>query len=122
MVEDVDSLRELTTRNLVRLGYVAIGAPEAQTALAEIEHTPDLAFLLTDVVLPGGMDGFDLARAAVRRHPSLPVVFVSGFTDRELFPTDFQIEKTRLLAKPYRRFQLAAAIAEALAGAPPTDA
>ena len=66
---------------------------------------------MTDVVMPGSMDGIALAREVGAHYPHLPVVLASGYSDT---PTDPQAQ--RCLAKPYQRAELATTLADALAG------
>lgn len=119
VVEDAGALRELTIENLVRLGYTAVGAADGAAALAELRRSPDVALLLTDVRLPEGMNGFDVAREALNLRPALPIVFMSGFSDRQELPGGSHTNHTILLAKPFRLAKLARAIADALAKAVP---
>jgi len=73
----------------------------------------DLMF--TDVVMPGGMDGFDLAAAARAMRPELKVLMTSGFSGtRSGIPQDGPLATVRLLSKPYDWEELARAVREAL--------
>jgi YesN/AraC family two-component response regulator len=58
-------------------------------------------------VLPGGMNGFDLAALVQQRYPHLKVLFTSGYTEHGLFDSGDLQEHVELLAKPYRRADLA---------------
>ncbi len=111
-VEDNTSLRRLVARQLTELGYRVVEAENAQEALKILDDQA-IHLLFTDVVMPGGTSGYDLARAALARWPQIKVVLTSGFPDATLNGqatlTDF-----RLLSKPYRRDDLARAISEAL--------
>jgi CheY-like chemotaxis protein len=98
------------------MGYSPVVVIDASAAIAEMERPETISLLLTDVLLPGGLTGFDLARQARRKWPDLPVLFMSGFADPTLVPDDFRAN-TRLLMKPFRLEQLSEAIVFALAGA-----
>ena len=80
LVEDDDALRAYGVELLDDLGYRVLAAPNAASALAIIDqgHTIDLLF--TDVVMPGGMNGRELADEARRRRPGLKVLFTTGYT------------------------------------------
>ena len=69
------------------------------------------------MVMPGGMDGLDLARAAVARHPDLKVPLTSGFPEPRLDRDDLPLRHMQLLSKPYRRQELARALRDVLDGA-----
>jgi CheY-like chemotaxis protein len=112
VVEDSPSLAIVAGNILLSLGYTPIVVGDGPAALAELERTNAIELLLTDVILPKGMTGFDVARAARRLRPNLPVIFVSGFSDQSLVSEDFGRE-TRLLSKPFRIAELAEALAAA---------
>jgi CheY-like chemotaxis protein len=77
-----------------------------------LERAEKIDLLLTDVILPKGMTGFDVARVARRLRPDLPIIFVSGFSDQSLLSEDFSAE-TKLLSKPFRVAELAEALTAA---------
>ncbi len=95
---------------LAELGYRVVAARTGAEA-ADILAGPDaLDLLFTDVVMPGGMSGLDLARQARRLRPGLPVLATSGHVgEREAGEVDVPI-----LAKPYDRAELARAVRRAL--------
>ena len=115
LVEDDPSLRDVARRMLRLSGYEVDAVGDAPTALARLAAgaTPDL--LVSDVVLPAGMDGFALARKAREYRPALAVLMVSGFPRESLDDPDAQ--RYRLLAKPFTLDQLTEAVADALAEA-----
>lgn len=81
VVEDDALLRSLAEQILAARGYHVLGAGHAREALALIEqHRSKLSLLLTDVVMPG-TNGRELARRALRACPTLPVIYMSGYTD-----------------------------------------
>jgi PAS domain S-box-containing protein len=114
VVEDNAPLRRIVVRQLSELGYHVLTAENGITAL-EVMQRESIDLLLTDVIMPGGIDGVELARRARQHGPELKVVFTSGFVEpiadcpRKTLPADAQ-----LLAKPYRRDQLAALVRESL--------
>ena len=112
VVEDNDALRRIALRELRALGYTVLEASSGVMALAQLEAGP-VDLLFSDVVMPGGVDGFELARTATARWPSLRVVLTSGFPQTKL-EDEFQPMGFRLLTKPYRRTDLAKALREML--------
>ncbi|MGH6738084.1 MAG: ATP-binding protein, partial [Bradyrhizobium sp.] len=113
VVEDNPALRRVATRQLTDLGYRVIEAENGQIALELLERELVDA-LLTDVVMPGGTSGYDLAAITQSRWPEVKIVLVSGFPGGNTNHRE-QPAGVRLVVKPYRRDELAGAIADALA-------
>jgi signal transduction histidine kinase/ActR/RegA family two-component response regulator len=112
-VEDVPQLRRVAVRQLTDLGYRTLEADSVDAALAVLEkQRVDIVF--TDIIMPGGRTGFDLADAARQRWPSVPVIFTSGFADAK--PASGRSQTAKILSKPFRRADLAKALREALDG------
>jgi CheY-like chemotaxis protein len=110
LVEDDANIRKLVAAMLNSLSYKVVDAedgPSALTALAS-HGKPDM--LLTDMVLPRGMNGSDLARQAREQYPALKVLFMSGYTNNALLSSGAQEKSARLLSKPFRRQELARAV------------
>ncbi len=102
VVEDEVSLRDLVTRVLGDLGYRVLAAgtgPEALQIAKEAECQLDL--LLTDVVLPGGMQGNDLARGLSTSMPDLPVLYVSGYPRDSIVHAGRLDQGVNFLEKPF---------------------
>lgn len=110
VVEDNLGLRRVAVRQLRELGYETVEAESTAAAVAALEDGgADLVF--SDVVLPGGADGFDLAAEIGRRWPEIPVLLTSGFTGGKLERSLGGLAPTvRFLGKPYRKTELAAAL------------
>lgn len=107
VVEDDADVLLFATKALHSLGYETCQASEAKTALEILDATPRIALLFTDIVLPGDMDGVHLATEVTRRRPGLPVLFTSGYTERMLVSGGQLAEGVEMLAKPYRKAELA---------------
>jgi PAS domain S-box-containing protein len=116
VVEDNPLVGAMASTMLSSMGFSPIVVLNAPAAIAELERPDPIALLLTDIILPGGITGIDLARQARRRWPDLPILFMSGFADPSLVPDEFRAN-TKLLMKPFRAAQLSEAITFALAGA-----
>jgi PAS domain S-box-containing protein len=117
VVEDEESLRSLVARILGGLGYTvfaAATAAEAWDIMRKMESPVDL--LLTDVVLPGGMQGNDLARSLLKSWPELPVLYMSGYAQNAIVHAGRLDEGVNYLEKPFTPDALAARVREALAG------
>src|SRR5262249_50843624 len=82
VVEDEPAVRDIEVAILDSLGMRTISARDATSALAALERHPEITLLLTDVVLPGGLDGMELAEAARRLRPSLKILYASGYSPK----------------------------------------
>jgi PAS domain S-box-containing protein len=114
-VEDNEGLRRVVVRQLNELGYRVFEAPDGAAALKVLEREP-VDLLFTDIMMPGGMSGYDLAKHAVARWPSLKVLLTSGFPETKLNGNGNASVKMHLLTKPYRKDDLASALRKALDG------
>ena len=115
-VEDDEQVLEHTSRLLRELGYRVIEARDGSAALAALERERDVALLFTDVGLPGGLNGRQLADEALRRRPRLKVLFTTGYA-RDAITTDGTLEPgLQLIAKPFSYSGLAAKIRDVLRG------
>ncbi len=110
VVEDDDLVRRNTTRQLRRLGYEVEAVNRGDVALELFRRRDDFDVLFTDIVMPGEMNGYELARRARRIHPDLPILFTSGYTERKL-DNDRGVESGPILIKPYEVPELARALA-----------
>jgi PAS domain S-box-containing protein len=115
VVEDNAALRRVVVRQLVELGYRVVAAEHAMAGLRLLEQQ-SIDLLLTDLVMPGGMNGRELARRARQRWPAIKVIFTSGFSEARLIgdAADALSSRVPLLSKPYRKEELANAAREAL--------
>lgn len=114
VVEDDNLVRNFVTTQLQSLGYKTVAAPDGKTALDMIEAGQTFDLLFTDVVIPGGMSGRELAEEVARRRPGLKVLYTSGYTDNAIVHHGKLDDGVMLLTKPYRRNQLAEMIRKAL--------
>jgi two-component system, response regulator PdtaR len=113
VVEDDFLVRLTLVDALSDDGFEVLEAADAQEALHHVCARPDIAAMLTDINLPGGADGFALARAVRVIRPGLPIVYASG---RYSAAEDGKcVEGTRFLAKPFTP-SLAAAVIRDLMG------
>jgi two-component system CheB/CheR fusion protein len=114
VVEDNAALRRVVTRQLGELGYRVLAAENAAAGLKLLDRQ-SIDLLLTDIVMPGGINGRELARRARQRWPGIKIVFTSGFSEARLNGDGGPLAAcTPLLSKPYRKEDLASAAREAL--------
>lgn len=115
VVEDDPHVRPLVVDLLEELGHTTVEAASGAEALALFDRRPDINLMFTDVVMPGGLSGIDLAREARRRRPRIAVLLTSGFTNR-FRAQERESDKTfQIIHKPYRREDLVNAIDAAFA-------
>jgi PAS domain S-box-containing protein len=106
-VEDDASVRANVTTQLESLGYTAITASNAAEALAIADGGAEFDLLFTDIVMPGKMNGKQLAERMRLRWPALRVLLTSGYTDHTIIRDGRLVPDFFFLPKPYRRPQLA---------------
>jgi PAS domain S-box-containing protein len=114
VVEDDADVRALTMVMLEDLGYRVVAAESAETARERLAAEPDIALLLTDVVLPGGTSGRTLAESLVEARPGLRVLYMSGYTENAIIHHGRLDEGIQLLQKPFRKADLQRKVRRAL--------
>jgi len=118
LVEDNDLVRHYTRDQLQSLGYRVRVARNGPEALAVLKSDTDIDLLLTDVVMPGGMGGRELADAAVALRRGIKVLYMSGYTENAIVHHGRLDAGVNLLSKPFRREDLAQKVHEALSEEP----
>jgi CheY-like chemotaxis protein len=113
VVEDNPEVRRVVMRQLNGLGYRGLETATAAEAL-DMLNREKVDLLLTDIVMPGGLDGVDLARIAVEKWPTLKVVLTSGFPEARIEIDSEILTSLRLLSKPYSRVELATVLRSSL--------
>ncbi|MGI9477203.1 MAG: ATP-binding protein, partial [Hyphomicrobiaceae bacterium] len=116
VVEDDPNVRALTVSRLQHLGYQVLDADDATAALATLESQPDIDVLLTDIAMPGGMSGIDLAAVVSKNRPDIKIIFSASYSKQ----ADILHEQDKLgswLQKPYKQAELAKKMQEILATA-----
>jgi signal transduction histidine kinase len=119
VVEDDPMVRHYVITQLVGLGYRAIPAANADEALVLIDQGTVYDLLFTDVIMSGGKNGRELAEEVLLRRPDVKVLYTSGYSQSAIIHNGRLDAGVLLLAKPYRRFDLAQMIRVALDGMRP---
>jgi PAS domain S-box-containing protein len=112
VVEDDARVRRVTTARLRSLGYEVIEADNGAAAFALLAAHPKIAMIFTDVVMPGGMNGDELAEAALAANPDLKVLFTSGYAEPAVARQG--LGAGAWLKKPYTAAELAEKVREIL--------
>ncbi len=115
VVEDDKLVRDYVLTQLHSLGYVTLDAANAAEALALVEAGHEFDLLFTDVIMPGAMNGRQLATELQNSRPKLKVLFTSGYTENAIIHHGRLDSGVLLLAKPYRKSDMARMIRKALA-------
>jgi PAS domain S-box-containing protein len=113
VVEDNASLRAVVVRQLEAIGLRVLEAENAQIALNMLKDDPKIDLIFTDVVLPGDMDGYTLARTINEDHPHAKIIMTSGFPGMRFKDTELA-KSLPLLSKPYRKQDLVRMVREVL--------
>ncbi len=115
VVEDEPVLRDMALLILQDCGYQVLEAGSGAEAFQVWERHPGaIKLVVTDLVMPGGMSGRELAIKLMAREPGLRIVFTSGYSVEESDTEFFRRGKARFLQKPYTRADLAKAVRESL--------
>jgi PAS domain S-box-containing protein len=117
VVEDDTLVRDFVCEQLTMLGYRVVAVKDGPSALAELDSARPVDVLFTDVVMPGGMNGRELAEAALTRRPDLKLLFTSGYTEDVIVLQGKLAPGSQLLNKPYGRAALARKLRAVVDGA-----
>lgn len=115
LVEDDPNVRRVVRQQLTDLGYPVIEAENGAQAREMIEHVPDIAILVSDIIMPGGINGRQLAEWVMRERPQLGILLMTGYADEQ---DSGAASELPLLAKPFVRQDLARALQRVHRGLP----
>ncbi|MBV9199115.1 MAG: CHASE domain-containing protein [Alphaproteobacteria bacterium] len=110
LVEDDVEVAGTTTELLREIGLQVVWVRDGKSALATFERDPTIEIVMSDIVVPGGMSGLELAHAMREHHPGVPVLLTTGYSQ---YASQVVREGFTLVEKPYRRDVLAVAIRRA---------
>jgi CheY-like chemotaxis protein len=112
LVEDEPAVAAVAEQMLADMGHRVRTAPDARAALAMIENGEPVDLVFSDVMMAGSMNGFELARTIRRRHPKLPILLTTGYSD---VLTSAGVVEFPILKKPYGEAEIARSIDRLLA-------
>ena len=116
VVDDEPTIRMLVTEVLAELGYTAIEAPDGAAGLRVLQSNRRIDLLVTDVGLPGGMNGRQMVDAAKRERPDLKVLFITGYAENALVGNGHLESGMHVMTKPFAMEALASRIKELITG------
>jgi PAS domain S-box-containing protein len=120
VVEDDTLVRNFVITQLHSLGYKTIAAADGREALSHVQSGLAFDLLFTDVIMPGGINGRELADQVAKRRPGTRVLYTSGYTDNAIVHHGRLDDDVLLLSKPYRKSELARMVRVALGDATET--
>ena len=114
VVDDEVELAVIATSVLEELGYTVVCAGSGPAAVKVLEENTTIDLVFSDVVMPGGMSGLDLAAILTHKYPHLKLLLTTGFAVEADTPTSVTESKHEVLRKPYRAMELAKRIRKIL--------
>jgi len=114
LVEDNADVRVVTRERLAILGYTVIEAENGPAAMSALASGAKVDIVFSDVVMSGGLSGFDVARQVGQHWPDIRILLTSGYPDDILRHQEAEMQDVRILRKPYGRAELAVALREIL--------
>jgi len=114
VVEDDERVRKLTIKRLELIGYSVLEASDGPEALRILNSGEPVDLVFTDLIMPGGLSGRDVAIRARQLQPGIKVLLTSGYAEELVRGDDLQREHLKVLRKPYQQSDLVAALREVL--------
>jgi len=115
-VDDEPELLAIVVEHLEDLGYRLLTANDGKQALQQLKKEPAIDLLFSDVVMPGGINGYELAEKATTNRPELKVLLTSGYTEKAVTHNGHARFNANLLSKPYTQIELAKRVRAILDG------
>ena len=116
VVEDDPVLRQMTAARVAALGYEAVAVPSAEAALDRLAEGGRIDLVFTDIMMPDGRTGLELARELRRLRPDLPILMTTGYAG-EMVDVEL-VDGLPLIRKPYRQDDLSSALRRTLEAGP----
>ena len=116
IVDDEPSVRTLIEEVLDTLGYVSLQAEDGASGLRLLQSKEHIDLLVTDIGLPGNMNGRELADAGSALRPNLKILFITGYAQNAVDGNDHPSRAINILTKPFRMDTLATRIQIIISG------
>jgi len=110
VVEDDERVRQLTIKRLKLIGYKVLEAADGPSALEILRRGDTVDLVFTDLIMPGGLSGRDVAIRARAMNPGIKVLLTSGYAEELMHGDDLQRERLKVLRKPYQQADLVATL------------
>jgi CheY-like chemotaxis protein len=118
VVEDDERVRQLTIKRLQLIGYQVLEASDGPKALEILGRGDAVDLVFTDLIMPGGLSGREVAIQARRLRPGIKVLLTSGYAEELVHGEELQREQLKVLRKPYQQAGLVAALRDVLDNVP----
>ncbi len=116
VVEDDPNVREIPVTTFLNQGYQVIEAADGEAAIACLREGQRIDLIFTDLVLPGGMNGVEIAKEAKRIQPNIKVIYATGYVDNEVMKKGELEPGATLVSKPYELVRLLKLVRDVLDG------
>ncbi|VAW61266.1 diguanylate cyclase/phosphodiesterase (GGDEF & EAL domains) with PAS/PAC sensor(s) [hydrothermal vent metagenome] len=114
IVDDEEDLLSLASKFLTDLGYIIKTADNAIQALEILKQDSSYNLVFSDIVMPGGMNGYELAANIMQQWPNIKILLTSGYTSRATNDNESIVTKHKILSKPYRKYEVAQRVRQIL--------
>jgi CheY-like chemotaxis protein len=114
VVDDEVDLLEVALVYLAEMGFTAYEAVDGASALEVLAQRPEIDLMVTDIVMPGGMNGVELVQKALVLRPGLKIIYSSGFPAEALAEKSMPLVDGPLLRKPYQRAEFVTMVHHAM--------
>ena len=101
VVEDNDSVRDVAVQALEAAGYDVVPAADGREGLEVFENNPDIDMVFSDVIMPGGLTGIDMAERILEKSPHIPVLLATGYTEKSMKDRMLAKSQAVFISKPY---------------------
>lgn len=101
VVEDDPNVRDVAIYSLEECGFNVVSAGDAAGGLSQLEEHPEIGLVFSDIIMPGGMNGIDMAEAILEQHPGMPIILATGYTDKRLKDRLRDVPNVLFISKPY---------------------
>jgi CheY-like chemotaxis protein len=116
VVDDEEGMVEIAQAYLEEMGYTTYHAQDGASALAVVEQHNDIDLIVTDILMPGGMNGVELAEKIRESLEQVKVIYCSGFPANALAERSMSLVDGPLLHKPYQRAEFGSAVRAVMEG------
>jgi CheY-like chemotaxis protein len=121
VVENDERVRQLTIKRSKLIGYQVLEARDGPSALEILRCGDNVDLVFTDLIMPGGLTGREVAIRAREIRPEIKVLLTSGYAEELVHGDDLRRERLKVLRKPYQQVELVAALRDVLSGTPRTS-
>jgi len=118
VVEDDERVRQLTIKRLKLIGYQVLEARDGPSALEILRCGDNVDLVFTDLIMPGGLTGREVAIRAPEIRPEIKVLLTSGYAEELVNGDDLRRERLKVWRKPYQQVEVVAALRDVLSALP----